>query len=459
MRSWIALLALSLLLPVDAHTCSTVVATGGGGVLAANNKDLLPTEHAATLHVIPGAGQSHGMLYWGVTDSWMQCGVNEAGLFVDRVTVPVVDSYIYMGDDPEKPVGLILLERCGTVEEAIDLFRRYRVSDLRGVHYMIADRSGDAAVIEWDGDALRVIRKEGSLQMMTNFRLTDPSAGEHPCYRYNAMRRMLRGKRHTPELLRQTLDVTHLEDRTSYSNIIDLTEGTMTVFGCHDYGCPRILNIRDELVGGARRYTLEELFPQERVPMEKLERRNGLVYKTGDDTPFSGICYLLHENGQLRKEGCVKNGRCAGCWKYFNSDGALAHEDHYKRVLLYFESGTLRAEGMLRNKLMVGPWRWLHEDGSVALEGEAIDGIFYRQGEQRPFSGTMTASFRNGDPCSRRSFMRGMLEGEAMDWYVNGHLRCEGQYEEGRNAGQWVFYHRDGSLDHVMLYEDGGSSP
>jgi antitoxin component YwqK of YwqJK toxin-antitoxin module len=459
MRACIVLLALGMLLPVEARTCSTVVATGGGSVLVANNRDLLPVDHAAALHVVPRTSQGYGTLYWGVKNSWMQCGVNEAGLFVDRVAVPVVDDYAYMGDEPGLPVGLLLLEQCATVEEAVALFRRYRVTALRSVHYMIADRTGAAAVVEWDGDAIRVIRKEGPLQMMTNFRLSDPAAGAHPCYRYNAMRRMLRGKRHTAELLRRTLDATHLEDRTYYSNIIDLTEGTMTVYGCHDFGCPRVLDIRKELDAGPRRYLMEDLFPLQRVPMEELERRNGLVYRIAEDAPFSGTCYLLHENGQLLKEGRVKNGRCAGCWKYFDPHGAVTREDHYKRVLLYYESGTLRAEGMLRNRLMVGPWRWLNEDGTVALEGDAMDGIFYRHGERHPFSGTMTASYRNGDPCSRRRFARGMLEGEAIDWYVNGHLRCEGQYEEGRYAGQWIFYHRDGSLDHVMLYEDGGSSP
>lgn len=459
MRVWIALLLLCIVLPVELRPCSTVVATGGSSVYAANNKDLRPADQTARLHVVPGRAGVHGKLYWGVENTWMQCGVNEAGLFVDRVVVPVVDTYTYLGDDAAQPFGLILLDRCGTVDEALALFEQYRVTDLRSVHYLLADRNGDAAVVEWDGDGLRIIRKEGTVQLMTNFRLTDTAAGGHPCYRYNAMRRMLRDQPHSAELLRDVLDFTHLEDVTYYSNIADLTRGTLTVFGYHDYGTPVVLDIAEQLANGPRSYGMEDLFPMERVPMDRLERRNGLVYRIGDEVPFSGICFLTHENGQLLKEGRVKSGRCAGCWKYFDPDGNITREDHYRRVLLYYDSGMLRGDGMLRNTLMVGPWRWLNEDGSAALEGEAMDGIFYNRGEQNPFTGTMIAAFRNGNPCSKRTFVRGMLEGDATDWYENGHIRCEGQYEEGRYAGQWIFYQRDGSLDHVMLYEDGGSSP
>ncbi|MDT8325351.1 MAG: carcinine hydrolase/isopenicillin-N N-acyltransferase family protein [Bacteroidota bacterium] len=459
MRAWITLILLCVVLPVELRPCSTVVATGGGSVLAANNKDLRPADHTATLQVVPGKDGTYGKIYWGVRERWMQCGVNEAGLFVDRAVVPVVDAYGYIGDDPAVSIGMMILDDCATVKEAIALFRRYRVTDLRSIHYMIADSNGDAVVVEWDGGALRIIPKEGDLQLMTNFRLSDPDAGAHPCYRYNAMLRMLRGKKHAPGMLRDALEFTHQEDITYYSNIVDLTNGTMTIYGCHDFGKARILDIAEELAGGRRSYGMDELFPKPRVPMDRLERRNGLVYRIGGDAPFSGICYLLHDNGQLLKEGQVKNGICAGRWKYYDPTGNMTREDRYRRVLLYYDSGTLRGEGMLRNGLMVGPWRWLNEDGTAALEGQAMDGILYRTGEQHPFTGTMQASFRNGRASSQRMFVRGMLEGEAKDWYENGHLRCEGMYEEGRPAGQWVFYQRNGSFDHVMLYEDGDGSP
>jgi antitoxin component YwqK of YwqJK toxin-antitoxin module len=459
MRGWIVLFALCLCFPRELLPCSSAVATGGGSVLIANNKDLRPADQTAQLHVVPGREERYGKIFWGEKNVWVQCGVNEAGLFIDRVVAPAIEDYALMGEAPAFPIASLILDQCATVDEAVALFRRYRVSQLNGVHFLIADKSGASVIVEWDGHDLAVLPKSGDLQIMTNFRLTRPESGDHPCYRYNAMLRLLRGKEHDADLLRQALDVTHLEDMTYYSNIVDLTAGTITVFGCHDFGCSRTFTLSEELTSGEHSYTMEQLFPPRRVTMDRLERRNGLVYAVGEEKPFSGICFLEHENGKLLKEGRVKNGLCAGCWKYYDPDGICTREDKYRRVLLFYDSGLPRAEGMVKNNRLIGPWVWRNEDGSIALEGEAMDGILYRKGEQHPFSGKLVTTFRNGDPSSERRFARGLLDGEALDWYENGHLRSEGQFESGIHAGQWVLYKRDGTLDHVMLYEDGGSSP
>ncbi|MBN1446667.1 MAG: hypothetical protein JXA28_01950 [Bacteroidetes bacterium] len=460
MRGWMcAVLILTCILPMRTRACASFVATGGGRVLVGNNRDLRPSEQTALLFFVPGTENRYGKMFWGRDENWIQCGTNEAGLFLDCTGVPHLDSYDHVGIETPDPLFTMILDGCATVEEAVAVFRRYLLPQLRSVHYFVADRSGAAAIVEWDGKELRVLPKSGSYQVMTNFRLTDPQRGGHPCYRYNALLRILREREHSPALLREALDFTHQEELTYYSNIIDLGTGQITVFGCHNFNCPRSLSLSDELEKGAHHYSMEDLFPQRRVPMSRLERRNGMICEIGSMKPFSGICFFRDSDGRLRKEGLVKEGQCTGCWKYFDEDGACIHEDQYRRLLLHYDSGVLRAEGMLKNNMMCGAWIWFHEDGQIAMKGEAIDGIFYRDDNPHPYSGKLELRFRNGNPCSRRSFERGLLEGEAIDWYENGHVRMEGQFEEGRHEGQWRSYHRDGSPERIMVYEDHQGSP
>jgi len=455
MKIWFAGIVLAFcLLPTDVWACSTFIATGSNAVLVANNKDLRPSDQNAMLFISPAASGRYGKMFWGRRHTLTQCGVNEAGLFVDVSPVPSVASSLPKGTELNAPLASLLLDRCATVEEALDFIRQHHVRDLLKMHMMLSDKSGASAIVEWDGSELHVLPKSGAYQIMTNFRLSDPAMGGHPCYRYNSLLRMLRSETHSPQLLRKALDFTHQEDLTYYSNLIDLSEGSITVFGNHNFGQSRTFVLADMLQQGAQQFTLDELFPQRRVDKSALELRNGLVYEIGSDTPFSGICVQKHENGTLLKEGLVKNGRCAGCWKYFDEDGVCIDEENYRRVLLFFDSGHLRAEGMLKNNMMVGEWQWMNEDGTPALKGKAIDGMFYRDGENLPYSGKLTVTYRNGKTCSERNFVRGLLDGEALDWYDNGHVRVEGYFEDGRHAKRWRFYRRDGGLERTMNYED-----
>lgn len=455
MRGWIsAIIILTCILPARALPCSSFIVTTGGRVLIGNNKDLRPSEQDALLHVVPGRNGNYGKMYWGYGDLRTLCGINDQGLFIDCSGIPPLSSYDMRGDVLPAPASCVILDRCATVEEAIAMFRRYCMPQLRSSHFFIADRSGASAVIEYDGSTLRVLPKSGSFQIMTNFRQTAPEAGRHPCWRYNLLLGRLRSGNNGPAFVRDALEATHQEELTYCSNVVDLTNGRLTVFGNHDFGQSRTFLVADELTAGACAYAMEDLFPTRRVSINRLERRNGLIFEIGAMKPYSGICFQRDSDGRLVKEGWIKSGRCDDCWQYFDKNGSLTREDHFRRALHYYDSGILRAEGMLKNNLMTGPWTWYNEDGSVALQGEAIDGMFYHDGNPHPYSGTMTATFRNGKPSCRRTFRRGLLDGEAVDWYGNSHIRMEGQFEKGRHAGQWRFYNRDGSLERVMVYED-----
>ena len=109
-------------------------------------------------------------------------GMNEYGLTVGMAAVPGSPG---PAADPGKPtVGSLriirlMLDQAQTVEEALAVIRQYNI-DFEGgppLHYLLADRSGRAATVEWKDGSLQVIRNQQPWQVTTNFYLAGASAG------------------------------------------------------------------------------------------------------------------------------------------------------------------------------------------------------------------------------------------------------------------------------------------
>jgi hypothetical protein len=114
-------------------------------------------------------------------------GVNEYGLAVAILSVPISDTPY----DPEKPttdeLGMmrLILDNARTVNEAIEKINEYNIIIYEGSeHFMIADASGDSAVIEFIDDQIIVCRDDNSWQVCTNFVLSQDIGDKTGKYRY-----------------------------------------------------------------------------------------------------------------------------------------------------------------------------------------------------------------------------------------------------------------------------------
>ena len=111
-------------------------------------------------------------------------GINEAGLCTSIMALPKQAS---QQDTPAHDVGTTIimrlwLDRCATVQEALDLAAkldiRHDAAVGSGYHYMIADATGDAAVLEFDkenGWKSMVVRKspDKNQMLVTNHLLSE----------------------------------------------------------------------------------------------------------------------------------------------------------------------------------------------------------------------------------------------------------------------------------------------
>jgi hypothetical protein len=165
-----------------------------------------------------------------------------------------------------------MMAEYATVEEVLDMFTQYNLEWMSKVQMFIVDKSGDAAIIEGD----EVIRKSGSYQVVTNFRLSKIPEDQRPCRwpawscsRYKKAEKMLLDF-DTPTVahFRDILKATHrgpynVIARTQYSNIYDLTNRLVYVYYLHDFDNEIIFSLSEEVKKRRHYFDLPSLFGKE----------------------------------------------------------------------------------------------------------------------------------------------------------------------------------------------------
>jgi hypothetical protein len=128
------------------------------------------------------------------TPWWPFDGMNEHGLVVGMAAVPSGDMII----DPQKPtLGSLevirkILDEARDVDEAIEIFNQNNI-DMRGgpdLHYLIADRTGKAVLVEFYNGEMYLIPNDHPWHLATNFlcsAVNGPIRGK--CWRYDQVLR------------------------------------------------------------------------------------------------------------------------------------------------------------------------------------------------------------------------------------------------------------------------------
>ena len=159
-----------------------------GKIYVANNEDYW-YDVKSYIQIEPGSKNKLARLWYG-WDNFAQGGINEAGLFFDGAVTPdqkVPENY----NKPEGNLGDEILSKCKTVKEAIALLEVKKIV-LSNAHMMLGDSTGYAVVLEWIDGERKIHPIQDNMLIMTNFLLSDPSAGNHPCPRFNAIESSLK---------------------------------------------------------------------------------------------------------------------------------------------------------------------------------------------------------------------------------------------------------------------------
>jgi len=140
----------------------------------------------------------------------------------------------------------MMLDHAGSVDEAVAILLRYNV-DMEGgppLHYLIADRSGRAVLVEFYQGKLVVMPNQTPWHQATNFLLSAFERPEGRCQRYDAISRRLantQGSLSVQDAIKLLEQVS--QPHTQWSIIYGLTAGDVNVAMGRQYGSVRTFRL------------------------------------------------------------------------------------------------------------------------------------------------------------------------------------------------------------------------
>jgi len=264
-RILLIVLSLWFLSGLDSMACSIIyyVDPHSGKIYVANNEDYW-YDTKAYIQFEPASNGKYSRLWYG-WDDFAQGGVNEHGLFFDAASTPRQEIPEGFSNPNGRNVGDEVLAFCKTVTEAINYLEMERIAVSEG-HLMFGDGEGNAAVVEWVGGNIRVVRMKGNYLMATNFLLTEPDQNATPCPRYRAMsQRMSQMAAKGEELDMNNVanvlgeavqpareDASGRVGGTLYSTFINISDMKMVLVPRLDNSKALTFDLKEEFKGGKR---------------------------------------------------------------------------------------------------------------------------------------------------------------------------------------------------------------
>ncbi len=173
------------LIPKSSFACSVLyyIDFGTGKIYAVNSEDYW-LDVDAYIQIEPKSKNNFARLWYG-WDNFAQGGINEKGLFFDAAVTPEQEGIKGYGN-PKNNLGDNILASCTTVEDALKFLEKEKIA-LNNSHLMFGDKTGKAVVVEWVNGERKLHWIENNKLIMTNYLLSEPEAGNFPCYRYESI--------------------------------------------------------------------------------------------------------------------------------------------------------------------------------------------------------------------------------------------------------------------------------
>jgi len=276
-------------------SCTIFTASYGNTVLFGNNEDW--NNPKAYYWVSPSSEGDYGVVYFGYDNLFPQGGINEKGLAFDANALPgtALNPHPELPNPPDAIVNKVVLKKCATVREAIDMAKSYNWNSGWGEsvsgQWFLADSTGDAVVISVgpDGKLAFTRKPEGDGYLVsTNFNRANPKNrfGRYPCWRYDTATAMLEKIEDIDDLtvdyFRSILDAVCQKGasiNTLYSNIFDLRNGVIYLYYWHQFNEVVTLNVAEELAKTPSPTGLRDLFSQETVKRASTEHLAYRIWK------------------------------------------------------------------------------------------------------------------------------------------------------------------------------------
>jgi hypothetical protein len=175
---------------------------------------------------------------------WPFDGMNEAGLVVGMAAVPAGNMRPDPGKETIGSLGVIreMLDHAADVDEAVAILESYNV-DMEGgppLHYLVADCSGRAVLVEFYRGQTVIMPNENPWHQATNFlRASTGDSAQGHCRRYDRIHETLSaagGRLDRQEAMDLLASVA--QPNTQWSVVYNASDGTIDVVMGRDYASP-----------------------------------------------------------------------------------------------------------------------------------------------------------------------------------------------------------------------------
>ncbi|MDQ2656634.1 MAG: carboxypeptidase-like regulatory domain-containing protein, partial [Bacteroidota bacterium] len=258
----------------------------------------------------PQPGRYGSIQFTFASEGWPQGGMNERGLFFDAAQTPFQE--IEFDSEKSTPSFYMwqeILDRFSTVQDAIEFLKQYSIPELSETTVVLADETGDAAIIGVHNHKLDIQRIAGQYMMQSNFSTWHPELSEElVCPRYQAAERFLSlSPASDLETVRTILKKTHQDSLTVYSNIYDLKNKTINTYYERNFDDATVTTLPDLFQYGDCMLLLEDLvnnpsgFSACMDPARKVLTLEGTVVdsETGDAIAYANIGLFNKNLGTL----------------------------------------------------------------------------------------------------------------------------------------------------------------
>jgi len=278
----ISLLLLMFLLTIHNGFACTIFSAKDkkGQVWAGNNEDNLFT-FKNLINIVPSKTNCFGYIYLTYNDSrqGMQGGVNEAGLFFDFNAVPATKRKEESRTKEHYPGGNrkmfeYMMEHLTTVQEVIDLYKKYEVWGIEYGQLHLADKYGNLGIIVADSMWITTNNYLAS----TNFNVCHADRDGDDCFRMPIAERLLKNNEPSFDLFTEICDSTHQYYSsgvsTIYSNIHNLTTGELWFYFGNDFKNAHKTTVRELLKLGNTSIYVCDLFKEQSLVKAHLAAKN-----------------------------------------------------------------------------------------------------------------------------------------------------------------------------------------
>lgn len=176
-----------------------------------------------------------------------------------------------------------------------------------------------------------------------------------------------------------------------------------------------------------------------------------ILYKKGENKPFTGKIVKDFENDGVSFEINVKNGKLYGNRTTYYRGGQIQSESIYENGIpineakYYYEDGQPQVFIDYKNKIK----KTYYRDGTLYVEVRFLDN------DEWKYEGEAKLYYQTGEILGIEQFKKGVLNGKSVYYYKNGKIQRKRFYKDGTLEGEDINYYENGNVAEKIFYKNG----